>query len=291
MRRREALDETFDSTQTAHYDLMLTPCEQGVSIVLHDAIRNIFLATISFPWTVIDETDWSSVFSELFQNYPWLKSQFRTVRIGWNAPNFTLAPREYFVPVEAKHLLQSLYPMPTLDAIYANIIDTCKVVVFGVPSELLNAVRAVWSEFTVLHTATGIAKLAQKNFRKGGNILLLLDSNVSTLCLMKGEEILAVLPFTPSSASDVLYRVVDLCEAYGLSPADVACAVCGLGQMVGSPDNPASVCLCPGEVEELLQHYMPLVDQRLNVAESTYSYLLMKERDAYLGTYALMECE
>ncbi len=291
MRRRDALDETFDSTQTAHYDLMLTPCSQGVSIVLHDAIRNIFLAAISFPWAVVDEADWSAVFAELTQAYPWLKSQFRTVRIGWNAPNFTLVPREYFVPVEAKRLLQSLYPMPTLDAIYANIIDASKVVVFGVPSELLNAVRALWPEFTVLHTATGIAKLAQKNFRRGGNILLLLDSNVSTLCLMQGEEILAVLPFAPSSASDVLYRVVDLCESYGLRPAEVACGVCGLGQMVASPDNTSSVCLCPGEVEELLQHYMPLGDHRLNVAECTYSYLLVKEKEAYLGTYALMECE
>lgn len=291
MRKRELLDETCDPSQSSHYDLVVTPNRQGVTIVLHDHIRQMFIGLVSMPWTVTSEADWSAAFSALTNLYPWVAGSFHSVRLGWHSPHYTLVPKPYFVPDQAKTLLQSMHPMPALDAIYANEVARDIIALFSLPSEMLNAARFLWPDFAVFHSITGLARLAMHHARKGYNLSLLLEPDATSLCLTNGSKLLAIVPQAPQTASDLLYRAVDLAVGYSLPTQEIAISIYGPGYARVTPGaSPEAELLECAEVEALLAQYFPATAEVPPVGERGFSYLLMKDKGALLGQYALMEC-
>ncbi len=292
MSRVELFDETFTPGVATPVDLVVAPTRRSCRLLLHDSTRSHFVGLVEFPWTVRAGSDWGPVFAQLREAYPWLASEFQSVSLLWDACCYTLLPREYYLPEEAKSILQAVAPVASLDAVYVGELDEEALLLYTVPSEMLNAVRDQWGEFAVLHSTLALCRLAQEDFRKATGFLLYLATDACAAILVQEGELLASVPFWPSCAEDVLYRLAGICEANGLVLSELSYRLCGPGfepSVVDATRGDAPL-VATEAVDDLLWQYMQKDEGRWTIGERGVSYLLGKRMGEYLPLFGAMEC-
>ncbi len=259
---------------------------------MHDSMRSQFVGLVEFPWSVRSDMDWGQAFGELRGAYSWLGQEFHSVRVVWDATCYTLLPREYYVPEEAKGVLQSVVPVASLDALYTGAVDDEVLMLFGVPSEMLHAARGLWGEFSVQHGAQGLCRLAREEYRKSTGLLVYLATGACTVVLVREGALLACVPFWPSCAEDVLYRLAGICEANGLAVPELSYRLCGLGfaPAVADAERGDAQFIALGDVDDLLWQYMLREEGRISIGDRGVSYLLDKSLVGYLPLFGAMEC-
>ncbi|PID89823.1 MAG: hypothetical protein CSA97_06110 [Bacteroidetes bacterium] len=292
MSRVELFDETFDPSVAAHVDLVVAPTGMGCRLVLHDSMRKQFVGLVEFPWTVRSDADWAQVFSQLLGAYSWLGQDFHSVRLVWDSTCYTLLPKEYYVPEEAKKVLQSVVPVASLDVVYTGAVGEDALLLYGVPSEMLNAARGLWADFPVQHSAMSLCHLAREEYKKGTGLLVYLATGACTAVLVREEALLACVPFWPSCAEDVLYRLAGICEANGLSVPELTYRIFGPGfkPPVADAERGDALFIGAGAVDDLLWQYMLREEGRIAFGERGVSYLLEKSLAGYMPFFGAMEC-
>lgn len=291
MRRRELVDERFDSYQLPHYDLLLLPSLQGVSIALHDAVRGQFVVYIDYPFPIVDSSVWHSALLGCLHEYQWLGGAFRSVRVGWRPRAFTLLPVEFYQPEEAKNHLATVARMDPLDVIYSSKMPSNAVLLFTVPGELINALPKLQSEYRLLPLELPFTRLAMDTVRRGSGLFLLAEEQSVSLILIREGQLLAVLPFQSRVPEDVLYRVLATLDAYKMTPSKTPFFVAGAGVTRDSQKLfDGEVELTAEEISALLRRYLPRLDYRPTFPY-TFSYLLERVCEQESAFFSLLLCE
>ena len=287
----EAFDETFNPAQSAQCDLLLVLSRTEISIAVHDSVRSQFVAHVATPVEYTGEGTWASAFSSLREQYPWLSGTFHSVRLGWRAELFTLVPAELFREEHAKSLLEALGPFRALDVVYYNRLSNGAVLSFAVPSEMLQAARALQPVHMVIHPDASLHLLALSLFRKSNGILIHLDGAFATLLLFSQGALQAMLPVRASAAEDILYRLLALLNARGMEPAETPFLLVGSGLHGAKDSRGKGSPLSTAAVGGLLERYLPRIEAHLQVPMHPFSYLIDSVREEYLALFSMILCE
>lgn len=288
MRHVSLLDETFDPGQASVYDLLLTPHRYGIGISVHDSVRKQFIALIEYAYVVSDDTEWRDAFASLLKTYSWLAAHFRSIRVGWRGRNYTLVPKEFFVPTEAKLLLERLSYVGEFDALYYNRVTEDTYLLFAIPSELINALLHTFSHFTVLHQEATLLRLGLQQFRKGSCLSLFLSQEFASATLFQSGNIIRHTAFNAATTTEVLYYVAALIDATKLSP-NLPYKIVGNGvRCETTPAEREEHWLLPSSVEILLREYYTRYEHRISIAGHGFSYSLEPHKEEALGLFSLI---
>jgi hypothetical protein len=288
MRHVSLLDETFDPGQASVYDLILTPHRYGIEVSVHDSVRKQFIAFIEFAYVVSDDTEWRDAFASLLKTYSWLAARFRSIRVGWRGRNYTLVPKEFFVPAEAKLLLERLSYVGEFDALYYNRVTEDIYLLFAIPSELINALLHTFSHFTVLHQEATLLRLGLQQFRKVSCLSLHLSQEFASATLFQGGSILRHTCFDATTATDVLYYVAALMDSAKVAQ-NTSYKIIGKGvRQEVRPSDHAPVWLSTNTVDTLVQEYYTRYDHRMAIAGHGFAYSLEPHREEALGLFSLI---
>lgn len=293
MQARELLDETFDTCQQGRYDLLLWPTYAGISVGVHESQRRRFVGYIDMPYPVADASDWRSALEACQRTYPWLVGQFRSVRLGWQTPSYTMLPEEYFVPEQAKLLLQRVVGIGPLDVIYFNRVESPAIMLFAIPAELLHAVTQLQEQFTVVSLEGTLARLALRCYAHSSGVLLLTEGSALSLIVVHEGALQAVLPFYARSAEDVLYRVLAALRALDMDPNGTLFYVFGPGVNMtehGAPSG-ATTSISRQALVSVLGRYMPPLESAPQLDGFTFCYLTERVREERMPLFSLMLCE
>ena len=288
MRHVSLLDETFDPGQASVYDLLLTPHCYGIEVSVHDSVRKQFIVFIEFAYVVSDDTEWRDAFASLLKTYSWLAARFRSVRVGWRGRNSTLVPKEFFVPAEAKLLLERLSYVGEFDALYYNRVTEDTFLLFAIPSELINALLHTFSHFTVLHQEATLLRLGLQQFRKTSCLSLYLSQEFATATLFQSGNIVRHTAFDATSAIEVLYYAAALIDSAKVAP-NLPYKIVGNGlRRETSPTEREEHWLQPMAVDALLREYYTRYEHRISIAGHGFSYSLEPHREEALGLFSLI---
>lgn len=293
MQARELLDETFDTCQQGRYDLLLWPTYAGISIGVHESQRRRFVGYIDMPYPVADASDWRNALEECQRTYPWLVGQFRSVRLGWQTPSYTLLPEEYFIPEQAKLLLQRVVGIGPLDVIYYNRVASPAMLLFAIPAELIHAVTQLQGQFTVLSVEGTLARLALRCYQHTSGVFLLTEGRALSLIVVREGALQTVLPFYARTAEDVLYRVLATLRAVDMDPNGTLFYV--FGQGVNLTEHSAASAITNSITRQalasMLGRYMPPLESAPQLEGFTFCYLTERVREERMPLFSLMLCE
>ena len=289
MRRVSLLDETFDPCQASTYDLLLVPHRTGIEVGVHDNLRKLYIGYIDFHYIVTDDTQWRDAFVALLKAYPWLAAHFHSIRIGWSARTYTLLPKAFFVPEEAKLLLDRLSPMGDLDTLYFNRVTEEILLLFAIPSELINALVRIFEHFMVLHQETTLLRLGLQFYRKTTNILIHLAQEFATISLYQYGLLLHHTSFEVRTSSDVLYYIAAFASMVSKQGGIPTYRIVGKGiverEILGGNTE---LSLLPSEVDELVHEYYARNEHKLQPQTETFSYGIAAYREVAVGLFSLI---
>lgn len=286
MKRVSLLDETFDPCQASNYDLLVAPERFGIKVAVHDLVRKKFIALIAFPYPIADDTDWQDAFAALFRTYPWLAAHFRSVRIGWRGRNYTLLPKDFFVPAEAKILLSRLSYVREYDTLYYNRIATDIILLFAIPSELIQALVKAFTHFTVLHQETTLLRLALQHFRKSPCVLVHMVQDFVSASLVSSGQLLQHNAFDAYEPTDVLYYVAAFMQA-PQAPTNLTYRI--VGNEIHLPSQPKEErFLNCRTTDESIREYYPRYEHAITPPDHSFAYSLEPYREATIGLFSLL---
>lgn len=291
MRHVALLDETFDPGQASVYDLLLSPHRYGIEVAVHDSVRKQFIVFIEFSYIISDDSEWSDAFASLLTTYSWLAARFRSVRVGWRGRNYTLIPKEFFVPAEAKLLLERLSYVGEYEALYYNRVTDDTNLLFAIPSELINTLLHTFSHFTVLHQEAALLRLGLQQFRKASCVSLYLAQEFVSATLFQGGSVIRHTCFEATTPADVLYYVAALVDTAKV-PLAIPYKLMGKGirlPLASAASSPS--WLNTHAVDVLLREYYTRYVHRMNLAGHGFAYSLEPYREQSVGIFSLIISE
>lgn len=292
MQERQLLDETFDPQRCGSYQLLLQPGRLGFRLAVHDPLRNQFIAFASLPLQEASEGRWHEAIAKLQVAYPWVASSFRNVRIGWRSHLFTLLPQALFIEAEAKRVLQAMGAFYDCDAIYYNRLTADALMLFTVPGDLVNALQPIQPQFSIIHPDASLHLLALSLFRRSAGLVVHVAEGVVTLILAGQGRLLALLSFKTQAETNVLYRMVALLKAHGLTPNTTPCLTVGSPSTTGkSTPLRQQPALSAATVAALIEQYFPRVSGKVAIPGHSFSYLLESVREENPALFATILCE
>lgn len=298
MRHASLFDETFDPGQASSYDLLLAPHRHGIDVAVHDGLRNQFIVYFEHRYPVAEDAEWRDALDALLASQPWLAAQFRSVKVGWRGRCYTLLPKEFFIPAEAKLLLNRLSRVGEYDALYYNRVTDDIFLLFAIPSELINALIRTFSHFTVLHQETTLLRLGLQQFRRVTCAVMHLSQEYATASLFQSGRLLKHTPFDALMPADVLYYVAaflnPIQEAFvkpkkgrkGMVAATYK--LVGQGLLLESLPAKEEHWLLSTAVAPLLEEYYSRYEHALLPLGHSFAYSLEPYRESAAGLFSLV---
>ncbi len=298
MRHASLFDETFDPGQASAYDLLLAPHRHGIDVAVHDGLRRRFIVYHEHRFRISDDTEWRAAFQSLLAAQPWLAARFRSVKVGWRGRCYTVLPKEFFVPAEAKLLLNRLSRVGEYDTLYYNRVTEDVLLLFAIPSELINALIHTFSHFTVLHQETTLLRLGLQQFRRVTCAVMHLSQEYVTASLFQSGQLLKHTAFDALMPADILYYVAALLnpvEAAFVKPkkgrkgaAAATYKLVGQGVRLESLSVKEEHWLLSTAVEPLVEEYYPRYEHSLLPPGHSFAYSLEPYREAAAGLFSLI---
>lgn len=139
MLKLDLFDESFDINRTETYELSIQLALNGFSFVLKDSVRNSFIALHSHPFEKeLDiNTDWANSVKQIVASHEILAKQFKKVLFNFQNQVFTVAPKEYFTPEQAKSILGLVCSIPEMDEVRYSNTTSDLVSIFTIPTFLV----------------------------------------------------------------------------------------------------------------------------------------------------------
>lgn len=302
MRHASLFDETFSAGQASSYDLLLAPHRHGIDVAVHDGVRKQFIVYHEHRYPVVDDNEWRDAFRSLLESQPWLAARFRSVRVGWRGRCYTLLPKAFFVPKEAKLLLNRVSRVAEYDSLYYNRVTEEILLLFAIPSELINTLIQTFSHFTVLHQETTLLRLGLQQLRRVSCMVAHLSQEFATVSLFQSGRLLKHTAFDALMPADVLYYVAaflnPLQELESMGRKSRRNKKGGNGptyKLVGQglwldslPGAKDEHWLLSSAVSPLVEEYYPRYEHALLPAGHSFAYSLEAHRESAVGLFSLV---
>lgn len=292
MQRRECIDETFDATRCASYNLLAQASEEGFALAVVERLRKRFIAFVALPTQVCTPEDWSSATHYLQTAYPWVAQSFNSVALSYRSRKFTVVPTQLFDCSLAKSLLSAASSVDDLDEIHFCKPNEGITMVHALPTQLAFAWKSIHADSLLFHPDSAVIKSATRDKHPEAQLYLTLGSDFCTLIVTQNGKLLAAQPIDAHTATDVLYFcTATLHELFNGTPPEATIKL--LGKMIAWPDTNSPNLkhqLKATEIALLLKRYYKVSNDPIVPEDFSYSYTVEKARNEASSLFLLAEC-
>ena len=267
------LDESFSPHDTRHYGLAIVLSETSIGCCTLDLRRNKFLGLHRFIRTeekpLENQSNSGSTFKDFFNGVciaiPWLKNQFKIVKIGFDGIKATLVPDGLFDPNERDHYLKFNYSYHTDELIFCDHLMPLNAwQVFTIPESIGEAVREFFPKTKIIHVSSLLIESIWINYKNRINsphIFLHVRDHLFDLMIFNGRQMTYFNTFPFHNPEDVTYYLIFVLEQLNFNPETIPLVLLGNVVMGDS-------------LSELILRYVRHVESGRRNEAYRYSYML-----------------
>lgn len=132
-------DETLDLNLTQSYQLSIQVSLDGLSFCIYDPVQNKFIVLISKILKYDEFNEYLDLIENLLENDEILKLNYKTVKLNWISPKYSIIPAMQFNKENLKEHFEFTQKMDDLDEIHMNELPLIKSNnIFTIPNQLAN---------------------------------------------------------------------------------------------------------------------------------------------------------
>ncbi|MEI7897451.1 MAG: DUF3822 family protein [bacterium] len=269
------LDESFDSGETGNYGLALLLSETSISFCTLDIRRNKFLGLHQIvrkapnPGEKLSNTapSFGEFLTSAGDTFPWMKYQFRMVKIGFEGEKSTLVPAALYDPGENDRYLNFNFAQNRDDEIRSDhLLPLDAWQVYTLPHSALVATAGLFPGSRVIHASSLLIESVWLNYKNRINavhVFLHVRGQHFDLMIFDGRQMSYYNSFPFQSPEDVTYYLIFVLEQLNYNPETIPLILLGNIEAVEG-------------LSELLLRYVRHVETGQRNEAYRYSYILNK---------------
>ncbi len=226
---QEIVEFAFATTATQTYELSLLVGADSIYYLVNDAQLNV-LALKSFHFDHRREKSATAHLKAVFIEDEMLKLPFRTTKIVFTTPHFTLVPTKFY---DAKSRLAYFENLTTLDGEEHFDVDIIKNIeshnVYLVENALVAALRTTFPQAHYYHYMTPLIKGYQKmaTYRDGHQMFANVRDGQVQVLFFDNQDLVFANSFPYKTSQDLVYFILNVYEQFKLNPEVTPLSISG----------------------------------------------------------------
>ena len=202
-------DESFDTENTNHYNLLIQVSLDGFSfLVVHPSEKKI-VAFKNTPLKISSEKLIARRLKEWLDSEDFLKRTFNEVRVFIFTENFTIIPDEYYSEEYPLDFASVLFDQETDFTLIENIIEPLNArLYFPVQSDIIEVFQLFFRDSKCCHPVTGFLPNSLKSNKKNSAVIISTKRNFF-LIVKRNNKLLLANSFQNAHQSDLVYNVLN----------------------------------------------------------------------------------
>jgi Protein of unknown function (DUF3822) len=226
---QEIVEFAFSQKATPAYELNVLIGSDSIYYLINDAQLNV-LALKSFHFDQRPSGDLAASLKSAFFDDPLLKESYRSTKIVFTTPHFTLVPTKFYNENQHTAYFENLTELIGYDHIAVDTIKTMDVQnVYLVDSQLLAVAKTILPAAQHHHIFTslilGFQKIAES--RGGYQLFANIRDGQLQILFFDGRDLVFANSFSFKTPQDVIYYLLNCYEQFKLNPEVTPLSISG----------------------------------------------------------------
>jgi len=233
------LDESFNIQETRNYGLSLVFGEGGFSYAVLDFKRNKYLCIQQIKKNDLTSSHGAQPIKPSFEDFlksafsamPWLKNQYKTIRIAYEGKKSTLIPSLLFDVKERDHYLQFGFSGSQDEKTFSDHLIPLDIQhVYSVPAPVLNSIKSHYPSVGLVHFSSVLIESIWINYKNRINtnrVFLHIRDNMIDLMIFDGRQMSYFNSFAYQNRDDIAYYLIFVMEQLNHNPETIPLVLLG----------------------------------------------------------------
>ncbi|MEI7980355.1 MAG: DUF3822 family protein [Bacteroidota bacterium] len=233
------LDESFNIQETRNYGLSMVFSETSFSYSILDFRRNKYLGIqqvkrndrVPLHGTPAAKTTFDDFLRSAFNAMPWLKNQYKTIRIAYEAKKSTLIPAQLYEAKERDHYLPFGFTEDPDEKTFSDHLVPLDIQhVFTIPVSILHSIKVHYPPVNIVHFSSVIIEsiwLNYKNRINSSKVFLHIRENRFDLMIFDGRQMSYFNSFPFQNKEDICYYLIFALEQLSHNPENIPLVLLG----------------------------------------------------------------
>ena len=226
---QEIVEFAFSQKATLSYELNVLVGSDSIYYVVNDAQLNV-LALKSFHFDQRADASTASSLKAAFLDDPLLKETYRSTKIVFTTPHFTLIPTKFYDKNQHAAYFENLTELIGFDQIMVDPIKNIDVQnIYLADSQLIASAKTTFPSANMHHIFTtlilGFQKIAE--LRGGHQVFANIRDGQLQVLFFDGRDLIFANSFTFRTPQDVIYFLLNTYEQFKLNPEMIPLSISG----------------------------------------------------------------
>ncbi|MCK9421201.1 MAG: DUF3822 family protein [Bacteroidales bacterium] len=224
------LDESFDIQETRNYGLSLVFSETGFSYAVLDFRHNKYLGIQQVKkndhshgqGVPAVKPSFDDFLINAFDAMPWLKNQYKTIKIAYEGKKSTLIPSLLYDVKEREHYLQFGFSNSLEEKTFSDHLVPLDIQhVFTIPVAIFNSIKVHYPSVNIVHFSSVVIKSIWINYKNRINtarVFLHIRENRFDLMIFDGRQMSYFNSFPFQNGEDICYYLIFVIEQLNHNP-------------------------------------------------------------------------
>jgi len=224
------LDESFNLQETHNYGLAILFSESGFAYCILDFKRNKYLGIQQLIRSEVKsqhaipnaKQSFDDFLKSVLNAMPWLKNQYKSVKIAYEGKKSTLIPAQLFDASEKESYLKFSFQQKEEEVAFADhLLPMDSYQVFAIPVSTLNAIRGHYPNMKVVHFSSVLIESIWVNYKNRINanrVFIHVREKFFDLMIFDGRQMSYFNTFPFLNPEDVAYYLVFVLEQLNFNP-------------------------------------------------------------------------
>ena len=226
---QEIVEYGFSAKSTLSYEASILVGADSIYYMVNDAQLNV-LALKTYHFDARKNLSKGDALKEVFFEDLLLKEKFRTTKIVFTTPHFTLVPAKFYVPNIQRTYFKNLTDLDESTVFgtdYIKSIDAQNVYIAD--KSLMTQLTNFFPEAKTFHCFTTLIQGFQKisELRDGLQVFLNIRDGQAQVCFFDGKELVLANAYPFVVPQDLIYYLLMVYEQFKLNPESIPLSVTG----------------------------------------------------------------
>lgn len=228
---QDIVEYNFSTKSTLSYDLNILVGSDSLYFMINDAQLNV-LSLKSYHFDHKKDKTQLTIFKDVFFDDIMLKEPYRTTKIVFTTPHFTLIPTKFYNPEHHKTYFANIIDLPT-DSIHYEA-DASKSATFNnvyiIDEGLTKFINSTFPLAKKYHIFTTLIQSCQKisELRQGHQVFANIRDGVVQLMFFDGKDLIYANAFPFVMPQDLIYYIMMVYEQFKLNPENIPLTISGM---------------------------------------------------------------
>lgn len=233
------LDESFNIQETRNYGLSLVFSETGFSYAILDFRRNKYLGIQQVKKNDLSpghsvpavKPSFDDFLRTAFNAMPWLKNQYKTIRIAFEGKKSTLIPSLLYDVKEREHYLQFGFSDSPEEKTFSDHLVPLDIQhVFTIPVNIFHSIKVHYPSVNIVHFSSVVMESIWINYKNRINtarVFLHVRENRFDLMIFDGRLMSYFNSFPFQNREDICYYLIFVMEQLNYNPEIMSLVLLG----------------------------------------------------------------